>query len=105
MWNSALCVKYRRSKINIISSPNGSKMDGSLVSSNFSLVYYYEGTPSTKDKDPMVLSQSYMMYKIGKFLYQLSIKSNSIKVVTFMHYIAKQKHMYDMRLSIMTLFI
>ena len=29
-------------------------MDGSLVSSNFSLVYYNEGTPSTKDKDPMI---------------------------------------------------
>ena len=43
-------------------------MDGSLVYSNFSLVYYNEGTPSTKDKDPMILAQSYMMYKIGELL-------------------------------------
>ena len=60
-------------------------MDGSLISSNFSLLNYNEGTPSTKDRDPMILSQSYMMYKIGKLLYQLTIKLNKIKVVTFMY--------------------
>ena len=62
MWYSASYVKYRRSEINIkhrISSSG--KMDGSLVN-------YNEGTPSTKDKDPMILAQSYMMYKIGKLL-------------------------------------
>ena len=52
-----------RVKLTLItgSRANGSKMDGSLVN-------YNEGTPSTKDKDPMILAQSYMMYKIGELL-------------------------------------
>ena len=55
-------------------------MDGSLIYSNFTLVNDVEGTDATRDKDPMILAKSYIMYKIGKLLYELHIKLKSIKL-------------------------
>ena len=58
-------------------------MDGFIISTNFSLIPYHEGTASDRSKeDPMVLAQSYTMYKIGKLICKFLNFTETVKETT-----------------------